>query len=314
MTAATVDERVAAVAAALLDHRQFVAPQGAPVATTDEERRRLSFQLGAAWRAFQAAAYGRASRLLPQVLRRLGEGSSAEGAEQQALLASALHAAAAVLAHLGAADLAWVSAERGLRVAQGVDRPVPVAALSRSVAHALVASGRPREALALTHAAAEGSRGQVASRPEPVALSVHGTLLLNGAMAAARSGERQEALDLIAEAGAVADRLGGEHNEAWTAFGPANVALHRVGVAVEVDDVDRALRLGVSMDARGAAGRATRPPRPRCGPGGDATRSPPIRRRPAHRRGAHGTGAAAPAPVRHAVGARSPPRPGGPTP
>jgi len=78
-------------------------------------------------------------------------------------------------------------------------------------------------------------------------LSVHGTLLLNGAMAAARVGERREARTLLDEAAVTAERLGGDRNAAWTAFGPTNVAVHRVGVAVESDDVDLALRLAPSI-------------------------------------------------------------------
>jgi len=94
----------------------------------------------AAWRAVQAGTYSRAATLLPLVLRRVAGMPPGGDAGTRVLAASADHAAAALLAHLGAADLAWVSAERGLRFAQEVDQPVPVAALSRSVAHAVGAS------------------------------------------------------------------------------------------------------------------------------------------------------------------------------
>jgi len=244
----TADARVGAVTDALLDPRQLLAPD-TPAPLTVEEGRRLAFQLDAAWRAFQAAAYARTATLLPPLIRRLG---AAGQAGPPALGASAHHAAAALLAHLGAADLALVSAERGLGIARSTELPVAVASLSRSVAHALAAGGRARAALSLTRVAAAESRRHLAvPATDAVALSVQGTLLLNGAMAAARCGESREALALLDEAEVSAHRLGGDHNAAWTAFGPGNVALHRIGVAVATDDVDRALRLAERVDVAG---------------------------------------------------------------
>lgn len=81
-------------------------------------------------------------------------------------------------------------------------------------------------------------------------LSVLGSLLLRGAIAAARDGDRSAALELLDRADAIASSLGEDGNYRWTAFGPTNVLLHRVHVAVIFGDagtaLDHARRVDVS--------------------------------------------------------------------
>lgn len=69
-------------------------------------------------------------------------------------------------------------------------------------------------------------------------------------MAAARDGDRCGALALLDEADAIARSLGEDHNYRWTAFGPTNVLLHRVHVAVTVGDAGTALEHMRRIDAR----------------------------------------------------------------
>ena len=73
-------------------------------------------------------------------------------------------------------------------------------------------------------------------------LSVCGTLFLVGSMAAARSGDGKRTARYLQQANAAARRLGGDANHLWTAFGPTNVAIHRVNTAVELGDSGTALR------------------------------------------------------------------------
>jgi hypothetical protein len=49
----------------------------------------------------------------------------------------------------------------------------------------------------------------------------------------------------------VAGRLGEGHNEYNTEFGPANVRLYEIAVAVELGDAGRALRAATAVEARG---------------------------------------------------------------
>ncbi|MEY9211630.1 hypothetical protein NI17_009480 [Thermobifida halotolerans] len=85
----------------------------------------------------------------------------------------------------------------------------------------------------------------------PQELSVYGTLLLPGSVAAAREGDRSAARGYLEESEKVALRLGTERNDLWTSFGTTNVAVHRVVVANSLGDVDAAIQLGRRIDTSG---------------------------------------------------------------
>lgn len=82
----------------------------------------------------------------------------------------------------------------------------------------------------------------------PRMISVYGTLLLPGAIAAAREGDRGSARDYLEESEKAALRLGRDRNDLWTAFGQTNVAVHRAAVANALGDVDTAIDLGRRID------------------------------------------------------------------
>ncbi|MFE0511523.1 hypothetical protein [Streptomyces sp. NPDC058964] len=75
----------------------------------------------------------------------------------------------------------------------------------------------------------------------PTALSLYGTLFLNGAVAAARLRDRHTADNMIGEAQQAADRLRADANEMWTSFGPTNVEIHRLALALEFEDIQLAV-------------------------------------------------------------------------
>jgi hypothetical protein len=66
-------------------------------------------------------------------------------------------------------------------------------------------------------------------------------LLLRGAIAAARTGNRHAIAELLDEAAATGERLGHDGNHMWTAFGPNNVLCHRVNVALSLGDAGTAI-------------------------------------------------------------------------
>jgi hypothetical protein len=53
---------------------------------------------------------------------------------------------------------------------------------------------------------------------------------------------------LLAEARTTADRLGEDRNDSWQTFGPTNVGVHAVAIAVELGDPDRALAAAREVD------------------------------------------------------------------
>ncbi|MDT7789286.1 MAG: hypothetical protein QOF58_7705 [Pseudonocardiales bacterium] len=162
-------------------------------------------------------------------------------------LALSYQVATAMLTKLGEVDLAWVAADRGLNAAHETDDPVIIGSLSRSVVHALQASGRYQEAVALVDETVS-SFGQKLQSGNRASISVHGTLLLAGSIAAARLGDRRVTLSHLAHADAAASRLVRDGNELWTSFGPTNVLIHKVATSMEFGDTHSALDLGTTLD------------------------------------------------------------------
>jgi hypothetical protein len=76
-----------------------------------------------------------------------------------------------------------------------------------------------------------GSPNPGLAKPSPEFLSVYGTLFLTGSMAAARDNDRATTRTFLAAADESAKRLGRVANHLWAAFGPTNVAIHRVATA-----------------------------------------------------------------------------------
>jgi predicted O-linked N-acetylglucosamine transferase (SPINDLY family) len=82
----------------------------------------------------------------------------------------------------------------------------------------------------------------------PEFLSVYGSVLLRGAIAAAQHDERGTAHEMLIEAADAARRLGTDANLRGTAFGPVNAQLHQVNVAVTLGDADTAVELARRID------------------------------------------------------------------
>src|SRR5439155_13502290 len=122
-----------------------------------------------------------------------------------------------------------------------------LAASARAVTHALLAGGHAQRAKEIAAGAAERLGLQV-RQPDDEALSVYGALLLRGAVAAATGEDRHGALELLDEAGEAGRRLGRDDNAHWTAFGPTNVAQHRVHVAMMLGDAGTAVDLARHID------------------------------------------------------------------
>ncbi|WP_440069138.1 helix-turn-helix domain-containing protein [Streptosporangium sp. OZ121] len=76
----------------------------------------------------------------------------------------------------------------------------------------------------------------------PAELSVYGAAHLRSAIFAARAADRQTAFDHIEHAREAARVLGGDANHYGLEFGPSNVIMHEVAVAVEMYDGGEAVR------------------------------------------------------------------------
>jgi transcriptional regulator with XRE-family HTH domain len=212
----------------------------------------LGQQVAQVWEAYQASRYGFVIAQLPMLVKSAQAATQAHAGDTLSsafgLLALTYQAAAVLLTKLGEADLAWISAERGFNAAQRSEDPVVVGSLFRSVTHTLLSTGRFQEAKQLTQDAAAFLQPGLADA-SPEYLSVYGTLFLAGAIAAARDEDRSTVRTFLAEADETARRLGHDGNHLWTAFGPTNVAIHRVATAMDLGDVQVAIDLGPRVDA-----------------------------------------------------------------
>ncbi len=197
-----------------------------------ELRRRVSH----AWLSFQHGQYAQVVRALPGLLDAVQLSSGSEHGE---LPVQAYRIASSVLVKLGEADLGWLTADRA--VAAAGEDAVLAGTAAISIGQALRLAGRQRLALAATVAAAQRLTS-VAMRPagdgvssgrRAQELAVGGTLLLQGALAAAGSGEPGQAGVLLDQAAAVASRVEVADDPYGTTFGPVAVELARVVVAVE---------------------------------------------------------------------------------
>jgi len=221
---------------------------------------RLRRQVGYAWSAFQASHYSSLGRLLPQLLRDTQDAAweltGDEALAARGLLSQVYQLAAATLLKLGDAELAWLAADRGVHAARRADDRLVAADAVRRLAHSLLTRGDNKPALRLLVATAERMTPAL-DGASAEHLSVYGMTFLRGAIAAARTGDRATVRDLLSEADVAAASLGDDRNERWTAFGPTNVAVHRVAALVELADGALAVEAADRIDPASLA-RLTR--------------------------------------------------------
>jgi transcriptional regulator with XRE-family HTH domain len=216
---------------------------------------RLTVEVADAWGLYQSSQYARLGSRLPGLLAdaRLAAHVHARGDDRVRalrLLALSLHVAAVFLRKLGETNLAWTAIDQGDIAASETGDPAVILSLRRGVAHVQLGAGMAQEAATVTL----DSAGEVPAgwwESSPVALAVYGTLFLNGAVAAARLRDRSLTDEMLDRAQRAADRLGADGNEMWTAFGPANVAIHRLATALEFGDLQVAVDLAPTVRAVG---------------------------------------------------------------
>ncbi|HSV68235.1 MAG TPA: helix-turn-helix transcriptional regulator [Mycobacteriales bacterium] len=194
----------------------------------------------------QAARYAELGEMVPELIsqlayaaRQASQGSPRERA--YALLAEAYGAADAVAYKLGYTDLSTLAVERVCWAAVRSDDPLMIGSADWLRAGAFLAGGGYAEAEALL-TSARSALEPLLARADPQTLSVYGSLHLKQAIVSARANEAQDAWAHIAEAEEVATRAGGDNNFYQLAFGPSNVSIHGVAVAVELGDGTEAVR------------------------------------------------------------------------
>ena len=178
-------------------------------------------------RQYQACRYSDLVPRLSGLLGRLGAACQLLDGDEQlrafTLSADAHHVAAGLLLKLDDRGLAAVAADRSMRAALASQDPVTVGASARILTHTLMNGGHLAAAVTTASSHAQRLDHDIMAHTHE-SLSVYGSLLLRGAIAAAQHDQRDTAYQLLAEADDAAQRLGADGNLRWTAFGPSTLA------------------------------------------------------------------------------------------
>ncbi|HXP21324.1 MAG TPA: helix-turn-helix transcriptional regulator [Streptosporangiaceae bacterium] len=195
------------------------------------------------------ASYAELGTLLPALITELTvhahQGRDSVRSRAFRLLADAYTAVDSMAYKLGYLDLFALAVERMSWAANQADDPLlrPVAAIRRS--SAFLATGAWDGGMRLLDRAGRETMDNLSGHP--AAQSVLGTIHLRTAIMAARGGRPSPAWDAMSRAREISGRLARDTTDYGLLFGPANVAIHEVAVAVELEDADEAIRRGAHL-------------------------------------------------------------------
>jgi hypothetical protein len=204
----------------------------------------LDHRVHTAWRLRQGSHYVELGQVLPGLLADAHLASQELTGDQQALafafLAHSYNTASSLLRKLGDDGLAMIAADRAVQTARMVNEPLLLAASAYRLANAFLPAGRIVEAKEVALYAAGGLERRLDA--SPAHLATWGGLIMTAAVAAARQGDGGEAWELMGEAKTAARRLGTDHADLHTIFGPTSLAIQGVQVAAELGDGREVLR------------------------------------------------------------------------
>jgi hypothetical protein len=181
-----------------------------------------------------------AARALPEAQR----------AEVCELMAATYQACSAALAKLGEPGAAWIAADRAMAAAERAGNPMLVAAGAFRLVFVFIATRHYDQGEETARTAADALQA-MADQGDAAAISLWGALTLQRAVIASRVNDPDAAYGHLVQAARVAARLGEGRNDYNTEFGPANVGLYEIAVAVELGDAGRALRTAATVDTTG---------------------------------------------------------------
>lgn len=232
--------------ARLLDVLVSTGHPAAEPAVMPPSRQDLAEGVATAKADYQACRYQQILDRLVVLLPALNSARSESGGDEReqldTLAADLYHVVGSVLLKCGDQPMALVAAERSRRCGIASEDPIAMGTSARIMTHALMANGHTRHALHLAQASAE-DLDQATRLSSVGAVAAYGALVLRGAVAAARADDRNTAATMLDEASRAATRLGQDGNDRWTGFGPGNVLLHRVNVALALGDAGIAISL-----------------------------------------------------------------------
>jgi transcriptional regulator with XRE-family HTH domain len=226
---------------------------GAPAAAPTDVQN-LTDRVRRVWALTHASAFSEVNAelidLLPDLERAWRQSEQGEREQLGRLLADAYQAASAAFARLDEADASWIAADRSIAVAELSGDPLGAFAGLFRMAHAFITLRHLDQAEQVVNTGIQALEPSAESDDaSPETLSLYGALQATLATVHGRAGQRSAAREAIAQSRATAARLGEDRNDYETEFGPTNVELHALAVAVDLGDAGEALDIAESIDA-----------------------------------------------------------------
>ena len=247
-----VDERPEAldtIRLALTGHPAIAQLLGTATLTAPaQQMETLRRQHAGIWELVHASRYGEVAPILAALIPSLETAVRTAGSEQvqaeaRELLGDTYQAVAALMVKIGETDAAWIAADRAGFCAEAAGSPLAVAASMFRMAHVFLALGQIDQAHHVATSTAVALQPKLTADARPEILSLFGASHLILAVAAARDNNRSEAHDYLDIARKIAEQLGEDRDDYGTEFGPTNVAVHEISVAVELGDAGQAIEL-----------------------------------------------------------------------
>jgi transcriptional regulator with XRE-family HTH domain len=209
----------------------------------------LKAEIAEGWTLYHAAEFGRLTQALPGIIEDARLAVAVGWGEQRCAANAALGKAFQLGGHLairlGKTDLALSSLERALLVADSADDPLLAPMVSNSVAWAYQRQNRLSDAQQLAvHAADSVERNGPRTADD---VRVWGGLLLSAATSAGRTGDYEQASDVLKFAEDVAGRLAtlppAANGKLVSVFNRSAVRIERVRLAVQHERPEQAISL-----------------------------------------------------------------------
>ncbi|MGW3022746.1 helix-turn-helix domain-containing protein [Streptomyces sp. NPDC001221] len=222
----------------------------------------LRAEVDRAWSLTHQGNYADLAELLEGLVPRLESAtrsvSESERPELFRMLAVMYHTCSGALANMGEPEAAWIAVDRAVVAAERANDPLLMAAGEFRLSLVFLGARHFDQAAQVSGSAAEALR-PLADSGQVEAVALRGALTLQRAVAAARLNLADDAYGYLREAREMGEQVGDGRNDYNTEFGPTNVALHEVAVAVDLGDAGVALRAAQTVDASGlSAERQTR--------------------------------------------------------
>lgn len=207
--------------------------------------RDLRVAVSSALRASLASDYGQLARILPALIGHVElarfEPCGSDEADLDRLLSDIYAITGWTLIKADCPAAAWTAGQRALQLAEQAGDVLRSAAATRCLSEVHMRATSYEEAtrtafLAATYLDTAPTRNRAA------VLCLRGGALLSACAAAARRGDSREAHTSLKAAAVCAGQLDEDRTDFGTVFGPTNVAIHRVAVAVELGDAREAVQ------------------------------------------------------------------------